>query len=102
VALPAGQKRAYVAVAEGEPVPPKEEEEDEDEQDEDEEAEEQHVEETPLYRPSKLLAEMVLELDQADENTRVEITFFVGLDKKLTVTATEHVSGKSIKAEIPQ
>ncbi|KAJ2707055.1 Hsp70 protein that interacts with Zuo1p [Coemansia sp. IMI 203386] len=100
VALPAGQKRAYVAVAEGEPVPPKEEEEDEEEQDE--EAEEQHVEETPLYRPSKLLAEMVLELDQADENTRVEITFFVGLDKKLTVTATEHVSGKSIKAEIPQ
>ncbi|KAJ1847291.1 hypothetical protein LPJ57_008828, partial [Coemansia sp. RSA 486] len=99
VALPAGQKRAYVAVAEGEPVPPKEEEEDEGE---DEEAEEQHVEETPLYRPSKLLAEMVLELDQADENTRVEITFFVGLDKKLTVTATEHVSGKSIKAEIPQ
>ncbi|KAJ2855825.1 Hsp70 protein that interacts with Zuo1p, partial [Coemansia erecta] len=95
VALPAGQKRAYVAVAEGEPVPPKEEEEEEEE-------EEEHVEETPLYRPSKLLAEMVLELDQADENTRVEITFFVGTDKKLTVTATERVSGKSIKAEIPQ
>ncbi|KAJ1725762.1 Hsp70 protein that interacts with Zuo1p [Coemansia erecta] len=100
VALPAGQKRAYVAVAEGEPVPPKEEDEEEDEEDEDAEPKEAEV--APLYRPSKLLAEMVLELEDADENTRVEITFFVGTDKKLTVTATEHVSGKSITAEIPQ
>ncbi|KAJ1878452.1 hypothetical protein LPJ66_011886, partial [Kickxella alabastrina] len=56
----------------------------------------------PLFRPAKLLAEMVLELDQADENTRVVITFFVGTDRKLTVTASEPVSGKSITAEIPQ
>ncbi|KAJ1933079.1 Hsp70 protein that interacts with Zuo1p, partial [Kickxella alabastrina] len=75
VALPHGQKRAYVAVAEGEAVAPKPEEDDEEaEAEEEEEQEEQAA--LPLFRPAKLLAEMVLELDQADENTRVVITFF--------------------------
>ncbi|KAJ1966217.1 Hsp70 protein that interacts with Zuo1p [Dipsacomyces acuminosporus] len=106
VSLPAGEKRAYLAISEGEPIPPKEEEEDEDipsdEEDDDEEKEEAEKEKPALYRPSKLLAEMVLELDQADENTRVEVKFFVGTDKKLTVTALEPVSAKSIIAVIPQ
>ncbi|KAJ2029777.1 hypothetical protein H4S03_007324, partial [Coemansia sp. S3946] len=69
------------------------------------ENDEEDVEEeeaAPLYRPTRLLAEMVLELDAADESTRVEVTFFVGTDKKLTVTATEPVSGKTITAVIPQ
>ncbi|KAI7825469.1 Hsp70 protein-domain-containing protein [Kickxella alabastrina] len=99
VALPHGQKRAYVAVAEGEAVAPKPEEDDEDDEEEEEQEEQAAL---PLFRPAKLLAEMVLELDQADENTRVVITFFVGTDRKLTVTASEPVSGKSITAEIPQ
>ncbi|KAJ1933749.1 Hsp70 protein that interacts with Zuo1p, partial [Linderina pennispora] len=94
VALPAGEKRAYLAVAEGEPVAPKDEADEEDE-----EAEEKKQ---PLYRPSKLLAEMVLELDAADADTRVEVKFFVGTDRKLTVVATEPKSGKSIQAEVPQ
>ncbi|KAJ2726426.1 Hsp70 protein that interacts with Zuo1p [Coemansia sp. Benny D115] len=112
VALPKGEKRAYIAVAEGEPVGPEPEKEDDenedaasDAEDYDEDAEEEEEEEyveRPLYRPSKLLAEMVLELDQATDDTRVEVTFFVGTDKKLTVTVSEPVSGKSIVAEIPQ
>ncbi|KAJ2548311.1 Hsp70 protein that interacts with Zuo1p [Coemansia sp. RSA 1933] len=100
VALPVGEKRAYIAVSEGEPVAPPAEDEDEDEAD-DEEAEIAEEKEHILYRPSKLLAEMVLELDDADENTKVLVKFFVGTDSKLTVTATEPVSGKSITAEIP-
>ncbi|KAJ2017536.1 hypothetical protein IWW57_005349, partial [Coemansia sp. S610] len=68
----------------------------------DEDEEDVEEESAPLFRPTRLLAEMVLELDAADENTRVEVTFFVGTDKKLTVTATEPVSGKIITAVIPQ
>ncbi|KAJ1891217.1 Hsp70 protein that interacts with Zuo1p [Coemansia sp. IMI 209127] len=100
VSLPAGEKRAYIAVSEGEPVPPPAEDESDDDDDEEEREiaeEKEHI----LYRPSKLLAEMVLELDDADENTKVLVKFFVGTDGKLTVTATEPVSGKSITAEIP-
>ncbi|KAJ1951453.1 Hsp70 protein that interacts with Zuo1p [Linderina macrospora] len=95
VALPAGEKRAYLAVAEGEPVAPKDEDEEDEESEEEKKAQ-------PLYRPSKLLAEMVLELEAADADTRVEVKFFVGTDRKLTVVATEPKSGKSIQAEIPQ
>ncbi|KAJ1662983.1 Hsp70 protein that interacts with Zuo1p [Coemansia sp. RSA 1813] len=98
VSLPAGEKRAYIAISEGEPVPPPAEDNEGDENDE-EAAEEEK--ERILYRPSKLLAEMVLEIDDADENTKVLVKFFVGTDSKLTVTATEPVSGKSITAEIP-
>ncbi|KAJ2659379.1 Hsp70 protein that interacts with Zuo1p [Coemansia sp. RSA 1200] len=99
VALPAGEKRAYIAVSEGEPValPPV----DDDSEDEDEDAAEAEEKERILYRPSKLLAEMVLELEKVDANTRLLVKFFVGTDGKLTVTATEPVSGKSITAEIP-
>ncbi|KAJ2099804.1 Hsp70 protein that interacts with Zuo1p [Coemansia sp. S100] len=101
VALPKGETRAYIAVSEGEAVPPKPEaEEDEEEENDEEDVEEEEA--APLYRPTRLLAEMVLELDAADESTRVEVTFFVGTDKKLTVTATEPVSGKTITAVIPQ
>ncbi|KAJ2824025.1 Hsp70 protein that interacts with Zuo1p, partial [Coemansia sp. 'formosensis'] len=45
--------------------------EDDDEEDDDEEEEEEEAA-APLYRPTRLLAEMVLELDAADESTRVE------------------------------
>ncbi|KAJ1741376.1 hypothetical protein LPJ68_002927, partial [Coemansia sp. RSA 1086] len=58
-------------------------------------------EEPAQYRPSKLLAEMVLELDAANAATRIEVTFFADANAKLTVTATEPQSGKSITAEIP-
>ncbi|KAJ2156953.1 Hsp70 protein that interacts with Zuo1p [Coemansia sp. RSA 552] len=95
VAMPAGEKRAYIAVSEGEPVPPQDEDEEEDE---DEEAEPQEL---PRYRPSRLLAEMVLELDAADDKTRIEVNFFVDTDASLTVTATEPISGKSITAQVP-
>ncbi|KAJ2821346.1 Hsp70 protein that interacts with Zuo1p, partial [Coemansia erecta] len=90
VALPAGETRAYIAVSEGEAVPLKDEDEDEDE---DEEAEDEDDEEPPRYRPSRLLAEMILDLDAANAATRIEVSFFVGTDAKLTVTATEPVSG---------
>ncbi|KAJ2890982.1 Hsp70 protein that interacts with Zuo1p [Coemansia aciculifera] len=101
VALPKGETRAYIAVSEGEPVPPKPESENDDEEaEEEEEVEEEEA--GPTYRPTRLLAEMVLELDAADENTRVEVSFFVGTDRKLTVTAVEPVSGKTMTAVIPQ
>ncbi|KAJ2558145.1 Hsp70 protein that interacts with Zuo1p, partial [Coemansia sp. RSA 1836] len=102
VALPKGETRAYIAVSEGEPVPPKPESEDDDEEAEAEEEEDVEEDAAPLYRPTRLLAEMVLELDAADEDTRVEVTFFVGTDKKLTVTAAEPVSGRTVTAVIPQ
>ncbi|KAJ2135578.1 Hsp70 protein that interacts with Zuo1p, partial [Coemansia sp. RSA 637] len=98
VVLPAGETRAYIAVSEGESVPKAEVDEDEDE---DEESGDEDDEEPPRYRPSRLLAEMILELDEATDATRVEVSFFVGTDGKLTVTATEPVSGKTITAEIP-
>ncbi|KAJ2451866.1 Hsp70 protein that interacts with Zuo1p [Coemansia sp. RSA 2336] len=98
VALPAGEKRAYVAVSEGEPIAPPSDDDDEDDEEEEEEEEE---EEPAQYRPSKLLAEMVLELDAANAATRIEVTFFADANAKLTVTATEPQSGKSISAEIP-
>ncbi|KAJ2639570.1 hypothetical protein GGF44_002662, partial [Coemansia sp. RSA 1694] len=101
VALPKGETRAYIAVSEGEPVPPKPESEDDDEEAEAEEEEDVEEDAAPLYRPTRLLAEMVLELDAADEDTRVEVTFFVGTDKKLTVTAAEPVSGRTVTAVIP-
>ncbi|KAJ2133971.1 hypothetical protein IW136_004813 [Coemansia sp. RSA 678] len=97
VVLPAGETRAYIAVSEGEPVPKPEVDED----DEDEESGDEDDEEPPRYRPSRLLAEMVLELDEATDATRVEVSFFAGTDGKLTVTATEPVSGTTITAEIP-
>ncbi|KAJ1731692.1 Hsp70 protein that interacts with Zuo1p [Coemansia biformis] len=100
VALPAGETRAYIAVSEGEPVPPKEANVDEDE-DEDEDQVEEELVAAARYRPSKLLAEMVLELDAADAATRVEVQFFADTDGNLTVTAKDPVSGKSITAEIP-
>ncbi|KAJ2302452.1 Hsp70 protein that interacts with Zuo1p [Coemansia sp. RSA 2706] len=105
VALPAGETRAYVAVSEGEPVPPRADASDDeaDASDDDDEADEAASEPDlpPRYRPSRLLAEMVLELDAATDATRVDVEFFVGTDAKLTVTATEPASGKSITAEIP-
>ncbi|KAJ2671423.1 Hsp70 protein that interacts with Zuo1p [Coemansia sp. RSA 1085] len=104
VALPAGEKRAYVAVSEGEPIAPPSEDEDDENEDEDEgeDGEDNEDEEEPAqYRPSKLLAEMVLELDAANAATRIEVTFFADANAKLTVTATEPQSGKSITAEIP-
>ncbi|KAJ2808730.1 Hsp70 protein that interacts with Zuo1p [Coemansia guatemalensis] len=104
VSLPAGQKRAYIAVSEGEPVPPKEDEdedEDEDSSDEQSQADNEDDEPPARYRPSKLLAEMILELDAVTAATRIEVKFFVDTDLKLTVTATEPDSGKSITAEVP-
>ncbi|KAJ2779311.1 Hsp70 protein that interacts with Zuo1p [Coemansia javaensis] len=107
VALPAGEKRAYIAVSEGEAVQPAPEPEDEDEDDDGgddasaDDDEEADACEPPRYRPAKLLAEMVLELDAADAATRIEVKFFAAADARLTVTATEPVSGRSITAEIP-
>ncbi|KAJ2846105.1 Hsp70 protein that interacts with Zuo1p, partial [Coemansia brasiliensis] len=101
VALPAGEKRAYVAVSEGEPIPPPSDDDDDDEDEEDKEDEDEDEDEPARYRPSKLLAEMVLELDAANAATRIEVTFFADSNAKLTVTATEPQSGKSITAEIP-
>ncbi|KAJ2790728.1 Hsp70 protein that interacts with Zuo1p, partial [Coemansia helicoidea] len=90
VALPAGETRAYLAISEGEPVPPKEAN-DQDDDDEAEEEEEQEEEDPARYRPTKLLAEMVLALDAADSATRVHVQFYVDVGGKLTVTASEPV-----------
>ncbi|KAJ2714394.1 Hsp70 protein that interacts with Zuo1p [Coemansia spiralis] len=102
VALPAGEKRAYLAISEGEPMPPKEANDEDDDDQESVGDEDDETAEIARYRPTKLLAEMVLELDAVDAATRVHVQFFADTDGKLTVTASEPVSGKSITAEIPR